>query len=156
MLEKPGNLVYFWAYGTVWASSYGRCQFSLVGSALLDDSRIHENYQIEGFRPWDLSHEKERKKLCGLVQFRASGTVWASSYAQIIVFVIFHGKSNSWCNCSYFFLWCHDFLTVTAQRWRCKIQFHRFRSKPFWVSAKFARHCHCRRKLRHNLMLWFL
>ena len=71
---------------------------------------------------------------------------------KFIVFLIFNEKSNSGCNCRWF-LGCYDFLTVTAQRWRCKIQFHRFRSKPFRIFFKFARHCHCRRKLGHKLML---
>ena len=41
--------------------------------------------QIEGFEPWDPSHEKERAKKCRKLKSRASGTVWASSYGQITV-----------------------------------------------------------------------
>ena len=41
--------------------------------------------QIGGFEPWDLSHEKERAKICRKLKSRASGNVWASSYGQITV-----------------------------------------------------------------------
>ena len=59
-----------------------------------------EFYQIEGFRPRDLSHKKDREKLGRMVQLRASGTVWASSYAKFIVLAVFHGQSDFGCNCS--------------------------------------------------------
>ena len=36
-----------------------------------------------GPRPQDPPHEKEREKLHRMVQFRASGTVWASSYGRL-------------------------------------------------------------------------
>ena len=40
---------------------------------------------IEGFGPRDPSHEKERAKICRKLKSRASETLWASSYGQIIV-----------------------------------------------------------------------
>ena len=47
--------------------------------------QIHKINQIEGFEPWDPSHEKERAKICRKLKSRASETVWASSYGQITV-----------------------------------------------------------------------
>ena len=48
-------------------------------------ARIHKINQIKGFEPWDLSHVKERAKICRKLKSRASETVWASSYGRITV-----------------------------------------------------------------------
>ena len=45
----------------------------------------HQVNQIEGFEPWDPSHEKERAKVYRKLKSRASETVWASSYGQITI-----------------------------------------------------------------------
>ena len=49
-----------------------------------DHAQIHKINQIEGFEAWDPSHEKERAKIRRKLKSIASGTVWASSYGQII------------------------------------------------------------------------
>ena len=66
---------------------------------LIQSPKFTKINQIEGFEPWDLSHVKERAKICRKLQSRASGTVWASSYGQITVLKpriwIFAGGSRS-------------------------------------------------------------
>ena len=82
-----------------WSSNHWRYQV-LFGNDPPDPPRNHPKNQhkttpklqvslkinqLEGFEPWDPSHEKERAKICRKLKSRASGTVWASSYSQIIV-----------------------------------------------------------------------
>ena len=45
--------------------------------------QMYKINQIEGFEPWDPSHEKERANIYRKLKSRASETVWASSYGQI-------------------------------------------------------------------------
>ena len=57
----------------------------LAISVRLAYPRINKISQIEGFEPWDTSHEKERANVCQKLKSRASETVSASSYGQINV-----------------------------------------------------------------------
>ena len=52
---------------------------------LPNHAQSYKIIQIEGFEPWDPSHEKERTKICRKLKSRASETVWASSYGRITV-----------------------------------------------------------------------